>query len=121
MWRKHEQALVGGLRRTRETETDREKEQERKRVTCFGGHLNHLYGGSPSGLLDNRLAFSGLECKFGLTQGLPLCACTSFSQGGFCSQSFWEFDRMCYSLVPLPSLTPEEPFCSCVVLEVSLT
>ena len=57
---------AGGMERERETEREREKEEESN--MCFGGCLNHLCGGSPSGLpLANHLALS----DFGLTQGLP--------------------------------------------------
>ena len=55
---------------------DRGKEKEEKRDTCFGGGLNHLYGGRPSGFpLANHHALSGLEFTFGLIQGPPLCSC----------------------------------------------
>ena len=114
MWRKHWQAPVA--------ETEREG-KKREQQMCFGGGLNHLYGGSPSGLpLVNHLALSDLESTFSLTQGPTLCTCTSFIQDGFQGKGFWEIDRMYYSLVsPTPaSLTPKEPFCTYVVLEVSL-
>ena len=98
------------------TEIERERTRKEESNTCFGGGLNHLYGGSPSRLpLPNHLASSG----FGLTQGL--CAGASFSQDGFYEEVIWEIDKMYYGLMPLPSLTPEEPFCKCVVPEVSLT
>ena len=43
-------------------------------------------------------------------------------QDGFEHEGLWEVDRMYYFLVPLLSLTPpEEAFCECVVLGVSLT
>ena len=48
---------------------EREKAREKESNVCFGGPLNHLYGGSPSGLpLANHLALSGS----GLTQGPAL-------------------------------------------------
>ena len=37
------------------------------------------------------------------------------------STVLWEVDRMYYDLAPLPSLTPEERFCECVVWQDSLT
>ena len=52
MWRKHRQAWE-----VEESERDREKESG----TFFGGHLNYLYGGSPSRLpLASHLASSGM-------------------------------------------------------------
>ena len=47
-----------------ERQTQREKAREEESNMCFGGSLNHSYGGSPSRLpLANHLASSG----FGLT------------------------------------------------------
>ena len=66
--------LGGGQRGGRQIETERAREEEDN--TCFGGHLNHLYGGSFSKLpLANHLALSELEPTFVLTQGPPLCTC----------------------------------------------
>ena len=60
-------------------QTDRKSKRGREQL-CFGGHLNQLCGGSPSGLpLANHLALSG----FGVTQGPALCARAPFSQDGF--------------------------------------
>ena len=67
MWRKRRQVGgAGGGEREREIQNKRGREE---RNTCFGSHLNHSYGGSPSRLpLANHLASSGS----GLTQGLAL-------------------------------------------------
>ena len=104
----------------------REKASKRAREEegdmCFRGGLNHLYRKSPSGLpLANHLALSSLESTFCLTQGPLLYARASFSQHGLSCQGLYKVDRMYYGLMPIPYLTPEEPFCDCVVLEVSLT
>ena len=94
-----------GRGRERETERAREKESH----TCFASRLIHLYGGSPSRLLlANHLASSG----FVLTKG-PVYM-SIYHKGPS------EVDRMYYVLVPLLSLSPEEPFCRCVVPEISL-
>lgn len=61
---------------------------------------------------------SDLEPPPGLTQGPLLCVRASFSQDGFYHQGVWEVDKNYRDLVPLPTLTPEEPFCTCVIQEV---
>lgn len=59
----------------------RDRARDREGTACFGGGLNHLCGGSPSGPpLACHLALPG----FGLTQG-P--ACTSCSRDGMDSST----------------------------------
>ena len=42
-----------------------------------------LWGISPGFPLTNHLALPGSESVFGISQGPPMCACASLSQGGF--------------------------------------
>lgn len=56
-----------------------------------------------------------------LTQGPFWHAHASFSQAGFQRGGFWEIDRTYYELVSPLFLSPKEPFCTCVVGEVSVT
>ena len=100
----------------RETET----EVNRKKESTTWGGLNHLYGGSPSGLpLANYIALPGLESIFGLTQGCPQPAPKSFGQDGLQCKGFWKVNR-CTVVWCSVTLTPEEPFCACIVQKVSL-
>ena len=71
---------VGFKGKEKDRYLQREKAKKEESNMCFGGPLNHSYGGGPS--------------------RLPLA------------------DQMYYGLL---SLTPEEPFCKCVIPEVSLT
>ena len=117
MWRKHRyrQAWGGGGSEEREGETETERKSKNERE-CFGGGLNHLYEDRPPWIpLANHLALSVLEPTFSLTQGPPLCAGASFGQDGFQRKGLCEVDWTYYGLVPLLSLTPEEPFCEYVV------
>ena len=126
---------IGGLEGEEERKREREsvcvcvcvcvcvwvRERERGSATCFGGGLNHLYGDSPSGLpLANHLALSGLESIFGLTQGPPLCVCTSFSQMDSSARVSGKLTGYTMVWHPLPSLTLEEHFYVCLVWEISL-
>ena len=47
--------------------------------------------------------------------------CASFCQEGFQHRGLWGGWHTYYGMVPPPFLTPEEPFCACVVREASLT
>ena len=52
--------------------------------SCPYSSLNNLYGGISSRFpLVNHLSLPGSESIFGLSQGPPMCACTSLSQDGF--------------------------------------
>ena len=121
MWRKPRQP-VWRERGRGETGRERQGQTKSRRGRETWRWLNHFYGGGPSGLPPtNHLASPGFVPTPGLPQGPPLCAGASFSQDGFYRWGFWEVDKMYRGLVALPTLTPEEPFCKCVVLEVSLT
>ena len=100
----------------------RKGERDRQNATCFGDSLNPLYKSSPARLpLANHLAFSGLEPTFGLTQGPPHYACSSFSQDGSSARVSGKLTGCTKIWCLLSSLIPEESFCPCVAQEVSLT
>ena len=78
----------GGRERDRDRDRQRERAREEESNMRFGGGLNPLYGGSPSGLpLANHLASSVLEPTVGLTQGPPLCT-SIFSAGWLLAQFY---------------------------------
>ena len=92
----------------------------RERVVPLEYFESFIQGNSFRFSLTSYLALPGSESLFGLTQGPPLRVCTSFSQNGFQHKGFWEEERiMDWRL--LPSVTSEEPFCICIIWEVSLT
>ena len=101
---------------TRREDTCRESMDEfrdRESAMCFGGGLNHLYGGNPSGFpLANHPVLSGLESIWPDLGPSPVCTHVSSARvsGKLTGHVIvWH---------PLPSLTPEEPFCACVIQEV---
>ena len=67
---------------------------------------------SPMFPLTNHFDLPGSESIFGVSQDFPMCVHTSLSQDGFYRRSLWVVD-----ITPL--LTSKEPFCACVVREVS--
>ena len=66
--------------------------------------------------LAHHFDLPGSKSVFGISQDLPMCACASLSQDVFCWRGLW-VDLAALSLTPL--LTSKEPFCACVVREVS--
>ena len=90
------------------------------------GDLNHLHGGSFSGslLLASCLALFHFITS-NLTRALPethVNLQAKWVPVGGGGGDPWEIDRTYYVLVlPLLFLTPKEPFCTCVVGDVSLT
>ena len=95
---------------------------QKESTMCFGGLLNHWYGGGPFGLpLANHLALSGLESLSGLTQGPPLCAHALLAKMDSSAGVSGKLTGCTMGWCLLPSLTPEDLFCTCVVWKVSLT
>ena len=90
-------------------------------VVPLGWFKSLIWGKFFKSSLATHLAVSGSGSMSGLTQGPPLCACASFSQDGFQHRGFWDVTKHVIIWCPLPSLTPEEPFCTCVIWKVSLT
>ena len=93
-----------------------------RETRVLGGSLNLLYGTVLLGFLSaNHLALSGCVSIFGLIQGPPVCVCAHLLAEMDSSSRLsvmlasplmvWSF---------LSSLTSEEPFCACVLWEVSL-
>ena len=66
--------------------------------------------------MANHFDLPGSESIFGISQDLPMCVHTSLSQDGFYRRGLW-IDLASFSISPL--LTSKEPFCACVVGEVS--
>ena len=93
----------------------------RERVTHSWQFESLLWGISSRFPLTNHVALPGSESIFGISQGPPLCACVSLSQDGFQQRGLWVVDVTYYEVAPPPFLTSKEPFCACVVGEVSLT
>ena len=64
---------VGGGWKRREKDRDRQRKRAREEESnmFFGGGLNHLYGGNPSGLpLANHLAFSAFDLTQSPARGM---------------------------------------------------
>ena len=91
------------MERERETQTERKNKSGREQHVLWRSFNSLVWGLSLQ-------ASSG----FGLTQGPVLRLDFSTKASG--TLTGWTIP-----LVPLLSLTPEEPFCKCIVLEVSLT
>ena len=62
----------------------------RERVTSLWLFKSFIWGSSSGFPLANHLTLPGSESTFGLTQGPPLCMCTSLSQDGFPCRGLWE-------------------------------
>ena len=92
----------------------------RERVAPLWKFESLLWGISSGFPLTNYLALPGSESVFGILQGPPLCACAFLSQDGFQQRGLWVVDITYYGVAPPPFLTSREPFCTCVVREVSL-
>ena len=82
--------------------------------------LNYLYRGSPSGQ-SPCFVWHWIN-TWSDPEPSPVW-CVSFIQDRFLHNGLWqaEVDRMYYDLAPLPYLTPEELFCTCVLRKDSLT
>ena len=77
-------------------------------------------GISSAFLLANHLALPGSESIFGLSQGPPMCVCTSLSQVGFYWRGLWVgWHHLWWGEAP-SLLISKQHFCTCGVRKVSL-
>ena len=67
--------------------------------------------------LANHFDLPGSKCVFGISQDFPMCAHASLSQDGFYQRGLWVDWTSSLGITPL--LISKEPFCACVVREVS--
>ena len=65
--------------------------------------------------MANYFDLSGSESILGISQDPPMCAHTALRQDGFYLRGLWVVSIL--SITPL--LNSKEPFCACVVGEVS--
>ena len=87
-----------------------------------GKPLESLLWGIPSRFpLATHFDLSGSESVFGISQNPLLCACSSLCQGERWWRGLWEVDITYCEVMSPPFSTSKEPFCACVVREVSLT
>ena len=102
--------------RERERQTDRQKESN----TCFGGHLNHLYGGCPSRLPLTSHLLLALNLYLAWSPPPPCVRVHLLAKIILAQVSLGPWYDILWSGALL-SLTPEEPFYECIVPEVFLT
>ena len=87
-----------------------------------GKPLESLLWGIPSRFpLTSHFDLSGSESAFGISQNPLMCACSSLCQGELWWRGLWEVDITYCEVMSPPFSTSKEPFCACVVREVSLT
>ena len=66
-----------------------------------------LTRGSSSGFpLTNHLGLPGSGSIFGLTQGPPLCVCTSLSKMDSSTEAYGEVDTTYFGVAPSPFFDP---------------
>ena len=91
-----------------------------ERESCPCGSLNHLYGAFLLGFLWSIILLCLVVVRIWFISGSsPVCV-RLLAKMDSSEEVYGEVDITYYGVVPPLFLAPEEPFCACVVGEVSL-